>query len=603
MSLAAALAGAEAGARPDPPDGFSRLTSAEAERAVAGNLCRCTGYRPIADACKSFAADVDLEDLGLNSFWRKGEADISKLPPYKEGSIGTFPGFLKDEIRASLGIDRRKSAALAGSGSSWHRPRSVEEYYKLIGSEWFDEISTKVVVGNTSSGVYREAEVYDRYIDLRAIPELNSVSKDAKGVEIGSAVSISRVIEILRGEGDDCTDVVFGKIADHMEKVASHFVRNTASLGGNLIMAQRDEFASDIATILLAAGSSVCIQVSSERLNVMLEEFLQMPPCDYKTLLLSICIPPCTTNGVSSSAGTVNKAGDKTGSSLLFDTYRAAPRPLGNAVSYLNSAFLAQVSSDETSGSLVLEKLCLAFGAYGTQHAIRARNVEKLLVGKPITASVLLEACKVLKKTIVPKEGTTHAAYRSSLAVAFLFSFLYPVTEGTLKPVKVVCLNGCVTSDTNGNPNCGPNANIDVSLKEIDNGKSGLYSTDRVLESCKQVVEINKDYLPVGIPTKKVGAELQASGEAVYVDDIPPPKDCLYGAFIYSTKPLAHVKGIELVPSLEQLKTVAVVTVKDIPKGGGNVGANTIFGPEPLFGDSLTQCAGEPLGIVVLFLR
>ncbi|CAM0905430.1 unnamed protein product [Alopecurus aequalis] len=555
MSLAAALADAEGkGTAPPPREGFSRLTSAEAERAVAGNLCRCTGYRPIADACKSFAADVDLEDLGLNSFWKKGDVHVSKLPPYKEGSIGVFPEFLKAEIRASLTIDSGTSAmAIAGSENSWHRPRSVAEYYKLIAS---DGSGTKVVAGNTSSGVYREAELYERYIDLRDIPELNSVCKDTEGVHIGAATPISWVIGILRREGDDYKDMVFGKIANHMEKVASHFVRNTASLGGNLIMAQRDEFPSDIATILLAAGSSVCIQVSSEKLNVTLDEFLEMPPCDNKTLLLSIFIPHCAPDSVSSSAGTVNMAGDKTESYLLFETYRAAPRPLGNAVAYLNSAFFAQVSSDGSSGSLILENLRLAFGAYGTQHAIRARDVEKSLVGKPVTASLLLEACKVLKKTIVSKEGTTHSAYRSSLAVAFLFSFLYPATKGNAKPARAVRLND-------------------------------------------HIVEISKDYLPVGIPTKKVGAELQASGEAVYVDDIPSPKDCLYGAFIYSTKPLAHVNSIELDPSLEKLKTVTVITVKDIPKGGGNVGASTIFGPESLFGGPLTQCAGEPLGIVV----
>jgi abscisic-aldehyde oxidase len=60
MSLAAALASAK-GKGPPPWEGFSRLTSAEAEHAIAGNLCRCTRYRPIADACKSFAADVDLD--------------------------------------------------------------------------------------------------------------------------------------------------------------------------------------------------------------------------------------------------------------------------------------------------------------------------------------------------------------------------------------------------------------------------------------------------------------------------------------------------------------------------------------------------------------
>jgi abscisic-aldehyde oxidase len=510
MSLAAALAGADGkgkGAGPPPREGFSRLTSAQAERAVAGNLCRCTGYRPIADACKSFAADVDLEDLGLNSFWRKGDADVSKLPPYKEGSIGAFPEFLKAEIRASLSTDTPAASDMSKTMSSWHRPRSVEEYYKLIASH---TSGTKVVAANTSSGVYRESELYDRYIHLRHIPEMNSVSNDTDGVRIGAATSISRAIEILRTQGDGCKDVVFGKVADHMEKVASHFIRNTASLGGNLVMAQRDEFPSDIATILLAAGSSVCIQVTSEKLNVTLDDFLEMPPCDNKTLLLSVFIPHSTP--VSSSAGTVNMAGDKTASSLLFETYRAAPRPLGNAVAYLNSAFFAQVSSDGTSGGLILENLRLAFGAYGTQHAIRATDVEKCLVGKPVSASLLLEACRVLKKTIVPKEGTTHSAYRSSLAVAFLFSFLYPATKGNVKPAEAVRPNGYVASDTNGNSNSPHSVNLDVSLKETNCVKSGLNNNDHILDSCKQIVEISKDYLPVGIPTKKVGAELQASG-------------------------------------------------------------------------------------------
>ncbi|CAN6171012.1 unnamed protein product [Urochloa humidicola] len=594
MSLAAALAAADEANKGEGP---ARLTAAEAERAVAGNLCRCTGYRPIADACKSFAADVDLEDLGLNSFWRKGDAHASKLPQYDEGSIGVFPEFLKAEIRAASGIEGCEQPALVGSAGTWHRPRSVEEYYKLVGSDLFGK-RTKVVVGNTASGVYREAEVYDRYIDLRCIPKLNSVSEEAKGVEIGAAVSISKAIEALREAGGG-SDVFFCKIADHMEKVASPFVRNTASLGGNLIMAQRDQFASDIATILLATGSSMCIQVSSKRMTVTLEEFLQMPPCDYKTLLLSIYIPRSTPTGELSGDRTMDRTVSTKGTSVLFETYRAAPRPLGNAVAYLNAAFLAQIASDGTSGSLILRKLCLAFGAYGTQHAIRASNVEKLLVGKPITASVLLEACTLLKETVVPKEGTRHAAYRSSLAVAFLFSFLYPVTKESLKPVKAVPLNSSVPSDTNGNPNCGPGAHVDASLNKINNVKPGSYGNDCILEYSKQIVEINKDYLPVGIPAKKVGAELQASGEAVFVDDIPSPKDCLYGAFICSTKPLAHVRSIELDPSLKQLNTLGIVTVKDIPEGGSNVGANTIFGPEPLFGDPVTQCAGEPLGIAV----
>lgn len=89
------------------------------------------------------------------------------------------------------------------------------------------------------------------------------------------------------------------------------------------------------------------------------------------------------------------------------------------------------------------------------------------------------------------------------------------------------------------------------------------------------------------------------SGEAIYVDDIPSPRDCLYGAFVYSTRPLAHVKSIKFNPSLASQKVIAFVSAKDIPQGGENVGASTMFGTEPLFAHSLTESAGQPLGVVV----
>jgi indole-3-acetaldehyde oxidase len=90
------------------------------------------------------------------------------------------------------------------------------------------------------------------------------------------------------------------------------------------------------------------------------------------------------------------------------------------------------------------------------------------------------------------------------------------------------------------------------------------------------------------------------AGEVVYVDDIPTPKDCLYGAFIYSRKPLAHVKGIHFKSSSLSSKVVTVISAKDIPKGGENIGLGWLFGSEALFADSLAEYAGQPIGLVVL---
>ncbi|KAK1309574.1 putative aldehyde oxidase-like protein [Acorus calamus] len=74
--------------------------------------------------------------------------------------------------------------------------------------------------------------------------------------------------------------------------------------------------------------------------------------------------------------------------------------------------------------------------------------------------------------------------------------------------------------------------------------------------------------------------------------------DCLYGAFIYSTKPSAHVKGIHLNSTIGSQKFITLISFKDIPKGGENIGAN-IFSSEPLFAEDNTEYAGQPLGLVI----
>ena len=89
----------------------------------------------------------------------------------------------------------------------------------------------------------------------------------------------------------------------------------------------------------------------------------------------------------------------------------------------------------------------------------------------------------------------------------------------------------------------------------------------------------------------------------MYVDDIPSPKDCLYGAFIYSTHPHAHVKGINFKPSLASEKVITVITAKDIPSGGENVGTSLMMlGDEALFADPVAEFAGKNIGVVVMFL-
>ena len=50
---------------------FSTTEDCEAEETIKDNLCRCTGYRPILqackDACQQYATCADIEDIGIFS--------------------------------------------------------------------------------------------------------------------------------------------------------------------------------------------------------------------------------------------------------------------------------------------------------------------------------------------------------------------------------------------------------------------------------------------------------------------------------------------------------------------------------------------------------
>ncbi|XVF69323.1 hypothetical protein PTKIN_Ptkin11bG0071500 [Pterospermum kingtungense] len=103
VSLCSALVNTDKTDRPEPRLGFSKKIVSEVEKSITGNLYCCIGYQSIVDACETFATDVDTEDLGFNSFWKKGKSDevkLSGLPPYNHNNATCiFLEFLKKESK------------------------------------------------------------------------------------------------------------------------------------------------------------------------------------------------------------------------------------------------------------------------------------------------------------------------------------------------------------------------------------------------------------------------------------------------------------------------------------------------------------------------
>ena len=102
----------------------------------------------------------------------------------------------------------------------------------------------------------------------------------------------------------------------------------------------------------------------------------------------------------------------------------------------------------------------------------------------------------------------------------------------------------------------------------------------------------------LGKPLKHKSSELQACGEAVYIDDIPKRENELYLAFVLSTR--AHAKLLKVDPS-EALKESGVldfISRKDIPAERNHF-HTVINRDEVLFAEDEVFCVGQIIGAVI----
>jgi len=190
--------------------------------ALAGNLCRCTGYRPIRDAAHALGPAPD------DTFRER----LSRpAPPLDEVSTA---GFL--------------------------RPTSVDACVSLLRTS----PDARLVAGATDLAV--EANLFSRrwplVISLEAIDELREFSSDDERVRIGSALPLN---EIGRRWAD--APAVFH---EWLMLFASPLIRNRATLGGNLATASP---IGDAAPLLMALDAVVHLAGADARRTIPLSSF------------------------------------------------------------------------------------------------------------------------------------------------------------------------------------------------------------------------------------------------------------------------------------------------------------------------------------------
>lgn len=525
------------------------LTAAQVEKSLDGNICRCTGYRPILDAFKSLAVDgdpalkerlTDIEEAYKDGCHKTGECK-GKCGRKQPGGMCTHSSKLA--TRPAL-VPVLNGPFLTVDSVRWYHPVTLQGIYNALQTLGKND-KFRLVVGNTGQGVFKNDGPYTAYIATSGVKELYTVNNQSP-LELGANVSLTRAIEVFQHLATSDPGYLYLKtLADHWQVVANVSVRNAGCWAGNLMMKHTHPgFQSDIFLTLLAADAELTIGDSSDAsiTHVNLEQFLKTDMS--RKVILSISLPPATAN-------------------TKLRTFKITPRAV-NAHAYVNACFKMELNAGD--GFKVLTKPTLLLGGINPQF-IHAAKTENFLLNKKVSdVKTLLDAAKIMEREIIPDSHPQDASpeYRKSLAISLFYKTVVGFLGEKVSPRF---------------QSAGPNI-------------------VRPLSSGRQSFDMNQETWPVGEPVPKLESAIQISGEAAYLDDIPYHPNELHGAFVHTTVANAKLKSVDTTEAMKVAGVVTFVNASDIP-GTNSFVVNAGPFPDPIFVQDRVKYAGQPIGLVV----
>ena len=203
----------------------------EALHALSGNLCRCTGYRPILDAAQTMHhwPDVPLDESGL----------LQQLK--------------------LLAQDGRATAADSAS-NFYATPTTLAELLRLRAAH----PQALIAAGTTDVGLWvtKQHRRFGQIIDVTRVTELRRIERGAHSLSIGAAASLTEAFDALAESRP--------QLKPFFDRFAGLPVRESGTLGGNVANGSP---IGDSMPLLIALGATLVLASTRGERTLPIEDF------------------------------------------------------------------------------------------------------------------------------------------------------------------------------------------------------------------------------------------------------------------------------------------------------------------------------------------